>query len=142
MTDLVTLDFMESGAIGLPIYLQCLRAPVIWKLEITGKGDLSEWFVPQGNSSDKRDVLFDPWEKRLEFLKLKEGDYDSALAFLNSIGFFHGASPSTGTLLGQEHPEHDFDTGKYTAHIETKAGIHSISGLVLPLDVNSFWSTR
>ena len=92
----------------MPLYFQCLSVPVEWRRAIKKRppanrialllelnppkeeqdGDLLE-VEPRANSGDVlQGSIFDAWEKRLEFFKLKRGDTKALLAFLRTVGLF------------------------------------------------------
>lgn len=89
----------RSGLIpvNLPIHFQCLRDRVEWYWEAKPRSRLYTLAFGGEPRIDDRDCFrvrpiagkattFDPWEKRDEFLRLRKGDNDALLSFLNTVG--------------------------------------------------------
>jgi hypothetical protein len=96
----------QTGLIeaNLPLYVQCLRMPAEWHRATNMDSpynqlaQLAQLASPEHNQQIG-DLLvvcpasgeaqpYDPWEKRSEFFRLPEGDTESLLAFLRSVGYF------------------------------------------------------
>jgi hypothetical protein len=77
--------------ISLPIRLQCLCAPTLWRVQtgvVAGSRFGPEPFLcPEINRLDSPHP-YDPWEKRGELFRLEENDNNAAAVLLNSVGFF------------------------------------------------------
>src|SRR4051812_4644402 len=70
---------------NLPVFFQCLRFPVKWAwLKLS---DGLGYVAPHVDRAQYA-TTFDPWEKRSEFLRLRPGNTDKLLTFLNSVGVF------------------------------------------------------
>jgi len=94
----------KSGSISLlplnmPAYYECLAAPLEWRMPVPNEEKFKTALLAPANPGDVLEAercktgrvsRFDPWEKRTEFLRLQEGDTQSLLAFLNTIGSWEG----------------------------------------------------
>ena len=85
--------------LNMPAYYECLAAPIEWRRSVRNEEALKTVLLASAGLDDMLDAercktgkvsTFDPWEKRTEFLRLKEGDTQSLLAFLNTVGSWAG----------------------------------------------------
>jgi hypothetical protein len=75
--------------VNLPIRFQSLRVPAQW--EIMPDDGEDPTFKARFTQSPVSN--YDAWEKRNEFFRLKEGDNENLLNFLNSIGVWDRPEP-------------------------------------------------
>jgi hypothetical protein len=96
---------------NLPIYFQCLRVPTEWTRAIATNA-LARYAHLMNSSKEEShgDLLqvhrapgvattFDPWEMRNKFFRLKPGDSEALISFLQTAGLFEAAGR---TFLGKE----------------------------------------
>lgn len=110
--------YIESN---IPLFFQCLRVPCevgtdphpslpLWKLKTlatltTKASERPTRLYWHPNGKEKADT-YDPWEERRRFFQIADGDDESLIEFLRSVGFFQ--SP----VLGSDPNERkDFVTG-------------------------------
>lgn len=89
--------------VNLPIRFQCLRVPAQWQIDTGdcyGPDDDRPFIAKFTQSTVSR---YDAWEKRNEFFRLKEGDNESLLNFLNSVGVWNRFGPDDDRDM-QEDP--------------------------------------
>lgn len=83
---------------NLPVVFQCLRVEASWDRALQPltallyKPDLTKrWdgdFL-EVKTLGRKATTFDPWEKRNEFFRLRRGDTEGLLSFLQTVGVFH-----------------------------------------------------
>lgn len=84
----------ELIPVNLPVYHQCICVPVQWGVTISPSLDkVNPHVLSVGTGKEAKGTLFDPREKRNEFLRLPEGDARGLLKFLNSVGLFQRSAP-------------------------------------------------
>jgi len=101
----------------IPLYYQCLSIPVEWRRKTKRQkpiyGSLRALGPPEPPANEQdgdlleveqlfgKATTFDPWEKRNEFFRLREGDTEALLTFLRGVGVFgcldHGWGSETAT---------------------------------------------
>jgi CGNR zinc finger len=92
--------------VNLPIRFQSLRVPAKWRIERFDKTkDEDHMFSAALTYSPVSS--YDAWEKRNEFFRLKEGDNEGLLNFLNSIGVWDRPNQDDAGDFGEDDP-HEF----------------------------------
>jgi len=131
--------------VALPIRLQCLRVPAKWKYETVRGEDGSEttWFSAGGGRVEPAPP-FDPWEKRAEFFRLKEGDNDALQTFLDGVGLFTHASIEGAIEIALATADRKTieSLKENYRYVDAADGPHKVWGDFLPLSADSIWSTR
>jgi hypothetical protein len=95
---------------NLPLYIRSLAIPTEWHLgrprveqsdldllgellQLPSRDPENDLLVPRQIRGEAAD--FDPWEKRIDFFRLKRGDTKALLEFLRSVGLFEPAPEVT-----------------------------------------------
>ena len=130
--------------VNLPIRLQCLRVPVKWKYEIvrTNDGRETVWFGAAGGRSEPASA-FDPREKRAEFFRLKDTDYEGLREFLDGVGLFRSASIDSALFAAETADVKEIEKMQDNyRHVNAADGSHKVWGDPIPLDLDVFWTMR
>jgi hypothetical protein len=141
MTRHLKLVLVETS---LTTRLQCIRIPTAWRTEtVMGTDGISmTWFLPEKVDVSRIDT-YDPWEMRADFQRVKEGDTQSALSFLNRVGLFMKADIQGALLLAETaDKEHRRQMTQNYRYFEAEDGSHRVEGSILPTAEEDFWLFR
>lgn len=131
---------------SLPVYFQCLRVPCevrtsprphrtpgLEKLEmlraLMKPGTHTKPVNLYWYTTELEADIYDPWEERARFFRIKEGDNEGLIKFLQSVGLF-------------KSPELPGDPDEHTSPVTDPDGLHHTARYTSEMAISAVWSFR